>query len=144
MTASLLRSSIPASSFTTGGDMKVLEETAFASLALPTALLGLSLVGARARQRVPHGVVALVAGVLEYLVARIALEWERDLPRARPGLRIGNRDLVLNRIRAGAREALGQFQRVAREHQLAIRLQPVLSVEIRCAHDERLALPAAA
>src|SRR6476646_2561258 len=65
-----------------------------------------SFVGAGRAQDVTQAVVPLVAGVLEHAVSIVTLQREGHRPRPRPRLWIVDRHRVLQRVGAGAREAL--------------------------------------
>src|SRR5262245_11225190 len=69
-----------------------------------------------AAQHVLDGVVAFVARVLVELVRVVPLERNGQLPGAGVGFRIVDRDLVVDRPRARAAEALNDVERVALEH----------------------------
>src|SRR5262252_1515954 len=72
-----------------------------------------ALLRAASPENVLDGVVPLVARVLVDRVAVVPLERDRDLPGLRVHRGIVDRDLVLNRIGGGSREALDNVERLA-------------------------------
>ena len=100
-----------------------------------SVLAGRALFGARARQDTGEPEVAFVTGVLvDVLIA--APQRNHQRPRPGPGLRIVDRDSILQRIRSDASEALGQTQRVGCDQEAA--------AQIGGLDDQRVAVPVTA
>src|SRR5262249_45781296 len=95
------------------------------------------LLGAGAGEDSDQARVSFVAGVLEQTIAR-PLERNHERPRPRPRRWIGECHLVLDRLRADAREALGDAQVLGGVHQVALRRV------VRGLDHERAAFPMAA
>src|SRR6185503_7123111 len=97
------------------------------------------LVGARAAEDIPHGIVPLVTGVLEdFVLSLVALERYANRPRFRKRRGIIDRHGVRDRIRPRSRESLDQAQRFARASEVG------LVGEVGDLDDERVALPVTA
>src|SRR5579871_937842 len=92
--------------------------------ARPAALLllcGGALLGAGAAQGIEHRVVALMAGVLEVLIAGLLGKRESDLERAHIGFRIVHRHFVPHLVRSHTRVTFDERHGIAQGRAPAIR-----------------------
>src|SRR5437867_6489651 len=96
----------------------------------------------RTTERVEHGVIRLVAAVLEQLIAGFLHNRKSNLPGSGIDLRIVNRHFVLDCVGVHACETFHQPKGVARGNTIAVPPDTGLVVEeIRCLDHQRVAFP---
>ena len=88
--------------------------------------------------------IAFMAGILQDRLTFVLRQRHRKRPWRRPRFRIIDRDLIKQRIRLGAGEALDQAERVAHGDVAPVTAGPESAVEVGGFDDERITIPAAA